>query len=68
MAVALLEEGAPESDVLKLSAAATKWWQRDNIPPEWWSAVIATPAAKGCGVNADLMVKLAARETAEART
>lgn len=45
----------------------SKWWQRDSIPPEYWSEVLATGKAKEAGVTADLLTTLAAREPAEAR-
>lgn len=46
----------------------SKWWQRDAIPAEWWSAVLGTDVAVSGGVTADLLTNLAARENAEART
>ena len=55
------EVGAPASVV-------TKWWQRDNIPAEWWSSLLATEKAALNGVTAERLTALAARETAlEAR-
>jgi len=41
--------------------AVSKWWQRDSIPAEWWSVVLATSAAKAAGVTAATMTALAAR-------
>jgi len=49
------------------ATGVSKWWQRDSIPAEWWSAVLATERAQSNGVTADLLTALAARETAEAR-
>ena len=46
----------------------SKWWQRDLIPAEWWSAVLSTDRAISACVTADLLTALAAREPAEART
>jgi hypothetical protein len=46
-------------------SVVSKWWQRDNIPAEWWSAVLATEKAVAAGVSADLLTRLAAREVAE---
>jgi hypothetical protein len=45
----------------------SKWWQRDSIPAEWWAAVLATGPANDNGVTAELLTRLAARESAEAR-
>jgi hypothetical protein len=46
----------------------SKWWQRDTIPAEWWSALLETERARSNDVTADLLTALAAREPAEART
>lgn len=43
----------------------TKWWQRNSIPADWWSAVLATEKARTAGVSADLLARLAAREIPE---
>ena len=45
----------------------SKWWQRDAIPAEWWSALLSTETAVSGGVTADLLTALAAREVVEAR-
>lgn len=45
----------------------SKWWQRDNIPPEYWAEVLKTERAIGAGVTAEILTRLAAREVAEAR-
>lgn len=46
----------------------SKWWQRDNIPAEHWSALLGTERAAAAGVTAELLTKFAAREVAvEAR-
>jgi len=42
-------------------AAVRKWAQRDRIPAEWWSAVLATPRVKKARITAELMAALAAR-------
>ena len=60
-----LEIGAP-------AANARKWEQRDRIPDEWWSALLATSTAQAAGLTAETLVELAARaptsrEAAEAR-
>lgn len=48
-------------------AAVSKWWQRDNIPSEWWTRVLDTEKAKAAGLSADLFARLAARQVEEAR-
>jgi hypothetical protein len=45
----------------------SKWFQRDNIPAEYWSGLLATERARDAGLTADLLTALAAREPAEAR-
>lgn len=45
----------------------SKWFQRNSIPAEYWSAVLATERARVAGVTADLLTELAAREVEEAR-
>lgn len=55
------------TDVGAGSWAVRKWLKRDNIPSEWWSAVLATEKARAAGVTADLLTRLAAREAVEAR-
>lgn len=47
--------------------AVSKWWQRDSVPAEWWSAILATDVAAGAALTADLLTRLAARESVEAR-
>jgi len=42
-------------------AAVRKWAQRDRIPAEWWSAVLAAPRVRKARITAELMAKLAAR-------
>lgn len=55
------------SEIGASSAIVTKWWQRNWIPPEWWSSVLSTERAQSAGVTADLLTALAAREVAEER-
>lgn len=55
------------SDVGAGSWAVRKWLKRDNIPSEWWSALLSTEKAKANGVTADLLTRLAARDIAEVR-
>lgn len=46
----------------------SKWWQRDSIPADWWSALLSTERAVGAGLTAEILTELAAREVlAEAR-
>lgn len=49
------------------ASAVSKWWQRDSVPAEWWSAILATERAAGNGVTAELLTALAAREPIEVR-
>lgn len=49
------------------SSRVRKWWQRNNIPSDWWVRVLATDRAKSAGLTADLFAKLAAKEVEEAR-
>lgn len=49
------------------SWTVSKWWQRDNIPAEWWVSLLATEVAMKNGITADLLTSLAAREVLEAR-
>lgn len=44
------------------ASTVSKWWQRNNIPPDWWRVLLATSVAKDRGLRADVMVRLAARE------
>ena len=59
---------AMAADIGAGASAVSKWWQRDSVPAEWWSAVLATDKAKTTGVSAEMLTALAAREPAEART
>lgn len=45
----------------------SKWFQRDFIPADWWSAILATEKAVANGVTAEILTRLAARESVEAR-
>lgn len=56
---------AMAADIRAGASAVSKWWQRDNIPSEWWAAILAAPLASG--ISADDLIRLAAREAAEAR-
>jgi len=49
------------------ASTVSKWWQRDNIPAEWWSSVLSTELASQKGVTAEILTALAAREVIEAR-
>jgi hypothetical protein len=55
------------SDVGAGAWAVRKWLKRDNIPSDWWAALLSTEKAKTAGVTADLLTRLAAREHVEAR-
>src|SRR5258708_3898192 len=56
------------SDPEATAVAVSKWWQRDKIPAEWWSAVLATEKAISAGVTSETLTRLAARVPAESRT
>lgn len=47
------------------ASQVSKWWQRDNIPSEWWTRILSTERANSAGVTSDLLARLAAREPAE---
>lgn len=47
------------------ATAVSKWWQRDRLPAEWWSAVLATETATINLVTAEVLTGLAARQPAE---
>lgn len=51
------------ADELRASPMAVrKWWQRNRIPAEWWSAVLSAPRVKAAHIiTADLLAALAAR-------
>jgi hypothetical protein len=55
------------SEIGVSAGMVTKWWQRNWIPPEYWSALLTTEKAVAAGVSADLLTALAAREPAEVR-
>lgn len=48
------------------ASVVRKWWQRNSIPSEWWSRVLATEKAKWECLSSDLFVRLAAKEEARA--
>lgn len=54
---------AMASDVGATAVVVSKWWQRHNIPAEWWSAVLGTSIAAEAGVTAEILTGLAARKT-----
>ena len=60
---------AMSSDVGARASTVRKWWQRDNVPSEWWQAILATDKAKASGLTANALTALAARAmaTEEAR-
>ena len=41
--------------------AVAKWYQRDNIPPEWWNDVISAARRSGHELTAQRMTHIAAR-------
>src|SRR5207253_394024 len=56
---------AMASDIGARASAVSKWWQRDCVPAEWWSRILATETARAAGVTADALTTLAARERAD---
>lgn len=46
--------------------AVRKWLKRDNIPSDWWVALLSTDKARSAGLTADLLARLAAREEVRA--
>lgn len=48
------------------ASTVSKWWQRDNIPADWWSKLLLTEKAKTSGVTAETLTALAAREEVRA--
>ena len=47
--------------------AVAKWWQRDSIPPEWWTEVVAAAHRAGhTAVTVDLLAAIAAGKRKEA--
>jgi len=55
------------ADVGARAPAVSKWRERDNIPSEWWTRVLATEKAKTAGLSADLLARLAAKQVEEVR-
>lgn len=58
---------AMASDIGAGASAVSKWWQRDNIPVEWWSPILATERAVHAGISALMMTTWAARPAIEPR-
>lgn len=58
---------AMASDIGAGAWTVSKWWQRDGIPADWWTAVLRTGLAKEKGLTAETLVSLAARVPVEAR-
>jgi len=50
------------ADLRANPSAVSKWWQRDSIPAEWWSAILSSDRASAGGATSDLLTRLAARE------
>jgi hypothetical protein len=53
---------AMASDIGAGKAAVAKWRQRDSVPAEWWSPILATGIASAAGVKAETLIALAARK------
>lgn len=57
------DRGACALDIGATPSQVSKWWQRDNIPSEWWDAILNCRLAEQAGVTAAIMARLAARKT-----
>ena len=53
---------AMASDIGAKVPTVTKWAQRDSVPAEWWSPILATGVAVSAGLKAETFVALAARK------
>lgn len=58
---------AMAADTGAAASTVSKWWQRNSVPVEWWSAILLTDVACANGLTAELLTALAAREPVEAR-
>ena len=56
---------AMASDLGAKAFVVSKWWQRDSVPAEWWSPILATSVAAAAGLKAETFVALAARKPAD---
>lgn len=56
-------QAALAAEVSAGPSTVSKWWQRDSIPADWWSAVLETEVAGGAGLSAEIFTRLAARRT-----
>ena len=54
------------SEIGVSAGMVTKWWQRDWVPPEYWSSILETTKAQAAGASADLLTRFAAREETRA--
>jgi hypothetical protein len=52
---------AMATDINAKASAVSKWWQRDSIPAEWWSPILATEIAFKSKLRAETLIELAAR-------
>jgi len=52
---------AMASEIGASAGMVTKWWQRNWIPPEWWSSILQTEKARSAELSADLLASFAAR-------
>jgi hypothetical protein len=56
---------AMASDIGAKVPTVTKWAQRNSVPADWWSPILATSVALEAGLKAETFVALAARKAAE---
>lgn len=58
---------AMAADIGARPPVISKWRERDNIPSEWWTRILATEKAMTAGLSPDLFARLAAKKLEEAR-
>jgi hypothetical protein len=54
---------AMAADIGAKASAVSKWWQRNNVPAEWWSPILETEIAFKSKVRAETLVELAVRSS-----
>lgn len=55
-------QAAMASDIGAKASAVSKWWQRDNIPSEWWSSILLSKVGTDADLTAGALTALAARK------
>jgi hypothetical protein len=54
---------AMAADIGAKASAVSKWWQRNSVPAEWWSPILATEVAFKSKIRAETLIELAARSS-----